>query len=453
MLPVNRRRQLDQLSRLAPVEYNQIIQSMRCYPHLDHGRRIAKAMVRTQEMLSMSFPTFKQEHREPIFCWLYGVARGGKTTLALDFIRANQPGVVIPMDQRFEVYRDLALAENVQAWPVSDPSDPTLWASADHILENLRRNFPGSGAKSLVWDSVTPGFRHWVEWAQSYADMTAKEREAALGAKYKNKSALYQPKAHYMEQAAMIANYGVACLWISHEHEGRDEQGKEKTKTSVTDQERLKFQRNVNLTLKIRWQGKRYGVEIEDARNRPSLNGQLIWDEPGNMFRGMWRQIAEAFYAAEVVDWDRLEIFASDRQAADLALAQSREVNGEVVGAFKNVNHALNAFNQVKKQIGGDDPRALARAWKTEVATRLQAAVDDYLEKLKGEIFPAESDEPPVFKTIDDLLYRLHQDFGLGETEAKARLKTLGHKSFSQAKSGQMYADVKAAMTQQEFEF
>lgn len=411
----------------------------------------------------MPFPKFKQDHREPIFCWLYGVARGGKSTLALDFIRANQPGVVIPMDQRFEVYRDLALAEGVQVWPVSDPADPSIWASADQVLEHLRKNFPGSGAKSLVWDSTSPGFRHWVEWAQGYADMTPKERETVLGARYKNKSALYQPKAHYMEQVAMIANYGVSCLWISHEHGGRDQAGQETMKPSITEQERLKFQRNVNLTLKIRWEGNRYGVEIEEARNRPSLNGTILWDEPGNLFRGMWAQIAGVFYAAEVVDWDRLEVFASERQAADLALHQTKEVGGEVIAAFKNVHHAVNAFTQVKKKVGSD-PRQLARAWKEEVANRLRAAVDEYLASLKGagqdappntdeSHSPGYSEAPPAFDSLEDLLFQLHIEFNLGEAAAKAKLKELGFTGWpknggARAKSTEMYLAVKKALRQ-----
>lgn len=406
----------------------------------------------------MPFPTFKQEHHEPILCWLYGVAKGGKSTLALDFIRENQPGVVIPMDQRFELYRDLALAENIQAWPISDPSDPSVWASADHILEHLRRNFPGSGARGLTWDSITPGFRQEVEWAAGYSEMTSKERETVLGKKYKNKSALYQPKAHYMEQVAMIANYGVSCLWISHEHSGRDERGQKKDKTSITDQERLKFQHNVNLTLRVRWEGDRYGVEIEEARNRPSLNGNVLWDEPDNHFRGMWRKIAEAFYAAEKIDWDELEEFASDRQAADLALEQTREVGDEIIGAFKSVHHAANAWGQVKKKAGSKDKKKLARAWKDEVASRLQAAVDAYLESLRpeeepipnGEETTAGSDQFQPTASLDDCLFQLSRLFDLTEAEAKARLKQAGitswprDKAEARKRSTETYEKVKA---------
>lgn len=406
----------------------------------------------------MPFPTFKAQHHEPILCWLYGVAKGGKTTLALDFIRENQPGVVIPMDQRFEAYRDLALAENVQAWPVSDPADPTVWSSAGHILEYLRRNFPGSGARCLVWDSISPEFRHHVEWAMSYSDLTPDERVAALGAKFKNKSALFQPKSHFMELVATIANYGVACMWISHEHQGNDEKGETTMKPSITDQERLKFQKNVNLTLKIRWEKNRYGVEIEEARNRPSLNGTIYWDEPDNLFRGTWKKITTAFYAAEVVDWEQLEVFASDRQAADLAMEQTRQVGDEVITPFKNVLHAKNAFARVKKQVKGNGPE-LARAWKAEVAKRLQAAVDEYLHNLQTEGQSEAdgkagngNDTPATFANIDDLLFQLHQDFGLKESEAKARLKTLGHSTFSPAKSRAMYLAVKESMAQTEDE-
>jgi hypothetical protein len=400
----------------------------------------------------MPFPTFNSNQQEPNFCWLYALAGAGKSTLALDFIRANQPGVVIPMDQRYSIYRDLALMEGVPVWPVSEPADPTVWASADQVLEHLRRNFPGSGAKSLVWDSISPGFRYWVEWAAGYADMTPKQRETALGGKYKNKSSLYQPKSRYMEQVATITNYGVSCLWISHEHGGRDQTGQETMKTSITAQERLKFQRNVNLTLKIRQEGQRYGIEIEEARNRPDLNSLVLWDEPGNLFRGMWSQVAERFYAAEVVDWDHLEVFASDRQAVDLAMGQTREVGGEVISPFKNIYHAAGVLNRIKQQAGMNDAGELARAWKVEVANRLRAAEDEVRERAAtGQVEPAEAE--PIFATFEAMVHQLHQNYGLAEDAVRARLKDLGFSGLPKESAedrrrrlGEMYHAVRASV-------
>jgi hypothetical protein len=49
----------------------------------------------------------------------------------------------------------------------------------------------------------------------------------------------------------------------------------------------------------------------------------------------------------------------------------------------------------------------------------------------------------PRFRTIDDLLYQLGEDFGLSESDAKAKLKDCGYNGFTTGKANDMYQAVK----------
>jgi len=53
---------------------------------------------------------------------------------------------------------------------------------------------------------------------------------------------------------------------------------------------------------------------------------------------------------------------------------------------------------------------------------------------------------PQSFATVDDLLYQLNQDFGLGESQAKDLLKELGFNGFKKSASAGMYEAVRVAL-------
>jgi hypothetical protein len=129
-------------------------------------------------------------------------------------------------------------------------------------------------------------------------------------------------------------------------------------------------------------------------------------------------------------------------------------------------NHRTNKQEQefVMRFQGTDKKLRLNVTMGKEAAQYLGPETDDWLGKqvtvyrLHDKFFgkdcivprlrkPEQSDKPlidkPRFRTIDDLLYQLGQDFGLSESDAKARLKECGFNGFKTSKANSMYDAVK----------
>jgi hypothetical protein len=337
----------------------------------------------------MAFKPFSQVKKisplgEPILCWLQAPADTGKTTLMLELLRALKEygiGVVVPMDHRAEVYQKLADNEGIGVYPVS--TDTTIWSNVEKIVKTLKVELPGSGAATIIWDSVSPGFTEVMTEAQRVAALTPEQRKQEIG--NSNKTAAYQDKAQYMKQVATVANYGLNTIWISHEFSGRDAQAHEVTKTTITDTEIKKFRRNLNLQLRTNKENGRYFVEIVWARERPGLAGKKLYDEAG-MFVGMWNRIFAEFTGAKVVAWEDVEFWAEPKEAWLAGFEQTLEAEGIMVTAFDDVKHAENAYNKLRETVmkvftpewvkaNKDVPNAkakhMAKTWKDDVQRRL----------------------------------------------------------------------------------
>jgi hypothetical protein len=368
----------------------------------------------------MPFEPFKKVKKvnplmgEPILVWLAGPADTGKSTLLLDFYLTFCPagslGILIPMDQRYKAFEDFADLEGIQIMPVS--TDPTVWRDEDAILKSLRENMPGSGTTALAWDSVSPKFRELIGEAQTIADMTPDQRKAAIG--NTNKVSAYQPKARFMEKVAVLATYGVNTVWVSHEYEGKDASAKDVLKTSITKIEVEKFRRNLNMHLRTGIERGNYFVQIVWARDRGSLSGKKLFDEPDNKFRGMWKRLSEAFNGAEVTTWDTIEFWAKPEDAITAAMEQFIEASdGSQIFPFDHIKHATNAYDKLKQEVvipamtkdwkaaNASDkqaaPKLMAEKWKAEVARRLQERLEEYEKSLQPATEPEENpfDLPP----------------------------------------------------------
>lgn len=306
----------------------------------------------------MGFVSIKQlQYKDPIRANLIGEGNTGKSTLAAAFMRHFSPGVYIPTDERLNVPRLVADELGFDFHVIAE--DTAVWQDVERILAILEANVRSSGINSIVWDSLSPIFRSMITQAQSLAALSADERKARLAAMGKvatgNKSALYQDKSLFMEQVAELGRFGTNVLWISHEWEGTDQYGKETVKTTVTEQELKKFVRNTNMKLRTFRDAKGYGVELSWVRDKPSLNGEKIYDEAGH-HANTWQVIEDLLYDAPVVTfWDR-EVFSSPEEAVTLAAELTVSVGGQEVPIFGkgdvggSVKHAQNAYDKVKAE-------------------------------------------------------------------------------------------------------
>jgi hypothetical protein len=433
MLPLNRQRQLGQLSRLAPSEYNKISLAMRRYPQLDYGRLIARAIANTAKELEMSFKKMEKPEFPPRLWVLVGFPGSGKSTFATQM---KSPLLPVDADHRFSEVVSLVQGDVYQLSPKpEDAVDP------EAIYRILGENMPGSGVKTIVVDSLTTIITPMVVQAVLEADARRERNKDKSQKDKENLMAPFKDKALAMRLLQdAITRWGTDVLWIYHLQEGRDHSAEEVTRPTLSKTERARLYRSLNLELHVvedpngatgTSSGRRRGIEVVWARQGRS--GMKLWDDTGH-WTGMPEKIEQAVYGGlSQAEQARIAqstpaIFATPEAAIDWGMKQE--------GAFNALRHAKHAYEKLQRENPQAGDEQLSLLWIEDVERR-----------------QAENQAAPTFKTIDDLLFRLHREFGLGESEAKAKLKELGHKSFTQAKSGQMYADVKAALTQQEFEF
>lgn len=351
--------------------------------------------------------------QEPLFAWLVGLAKLGKTTFAVDMARSVGLTVVVPMDQRFQPYENAVASEGLQIAYVSD--NPSDWASAKIVTTKLKEAMPGSGVKGLVWDTISPGFEEANNRGQELAAMSKDERAKVTGSA--NKASSWGPKALYMKEVAEMALFGANCLWISHLEEGGDKNGQDQVRPVITDTELNKFARNLNLRLLATIHNGRYAIQVIEARERPALNGMIFVDEVG-MYRGMWNRIREAYFAAEKVEWKEQSTDADDTAAISNAMEITVDGPNGPICAFTHPNHARNAYTQIKaktdewltndergkllvaqcanpEQVAAIKVQVLAKMWRADIDRRLKERLAEAL----AEVIPQEEPEPFVQPT------------------------------------------------------
>lgn len=269
-------------------------------------------------------PISQQNREQRILALLLGESGTGKSTFV-----AGLPTPIAVADSDGRVVEIAALVSDGQIYAQENLDEAT---DIETVLDWFDAAIPAIKPKSLVWDTITPVLAPVIAHAMAMSELTPDERVAR--GEPRNKASLWIPKSTMMRQIRSIQNHGTHVVWTAHYDIGRDEKGKVTTKRSIPKTEFDMFAKNLNMRIKtLKHQG-RYGVKIEYARARPTADFPVLWDEPGNMFKGMWDRILATIYddpipETEAVDWQQLghdKPFSQDKDLfEERALQQIRE--------------------------------------------------------------------------------------------------------------------------------
>lgn len=348
----------------------------------------------------MPFKKMEKPNTPPRHWILVGYAGSGKSTFATQM---RTPLLPIDADHRFGEVVHLAQGD---VFELSD--NPADSVDPETVYRLLDQNMPGSGVATIVVDSLTTIITPKV--IQAVMDNDA--------GRNRNRMAAFKDKAMSMRLLQdAVTRWGTDTLWIYHLQDGRDEQAREVTRATLSATERARLYRSVNLELHMVQQDGRRGIKVVWARRGRS--GMILWDDSGK-WAGMPEKVEEAVYGGlSPSDQDRIE----KETPAAFATEEAAIEWGQTEGAFENLYHSRNAWNELKRENRGLGLAGLSPLW-TEIVRERQG-----------------------FETLKDLLKRLEREFNLKEPAAKLALKAAGHSGFPRsdvrAKSWQMYLDVR----------
>ncbi len=218
----------------------------------------------------------------PVRHWaLIGRAQDGKSTL---LAQLAQPLLVVDADQRFD--QIMRTAPQMEAFALSENRGDNC--DVRRIDALLSQHMPGSGIRTIAVDSLTPIISPLVQRGL----MANRDGEK------KNKADSWQEKAAAMKLFMDTVNrWGCDTIYVWHQEDGRDDKGNSQTKETVPPVERERLFRCLDVKLVLVRDGDARGVLVEWARS--GRFGMTLWDEPGNMWRGMPERIEEAIYAPD----------------------------------------------------------------------------------------------------------------------------------------------------------
>lgn len=295
----------------------------------------------------MAFKKMTQTGYPPRLWALVGYPGSGKSSFATQMAG---PMLVVDADHRFREV--LGLAGDRDVYKLSDtPSDNT---DADRVAVILAENMPRSGVNTIVVDSLTAILSPLV--TQAMVDKDA--------GKTKNLAEGWRKKALAMRQLQdAVTRWGTDVLWIYHLQDGRDSKAKEVVRATLSETERARLTRSINLELELVQQGNRRGVKVTWARL--GRQGLTLWDDTG-AWEGMPEKIEQAVYDgwAQADQADAPEVFPSPDKAIAWGFEQ---------GAFQALAHARNAYNKLKGEKKPGTAREMAALWVADVQERLAA--------------------------------------------------------------------------------
>ena len=307
----------------------------------------------------MAFKKMSKAQYPPRLWALVGYPGSGKSTFAAQM---RGPLLVIDADHRFQEV--LGLAGERDVFELSEvASDNT---DADRIAAILGQNMPGAEIGTIVVDSLTAIIAPLV--TQAMVDKDA--------GRTKNLAQGWRTKALAMRQLQdAVTRWATDCLWIYHLQDSRDARAREVVKATVSETERARLTRSINLQLEIVGDGRNgnsragtRGVKVVWARRGRS--GMTLQDETGS-WAGMPEQIEEAVYGGlseeeqAEMEGQAPEVFPSPDKAIAWGFEQ---------GPFQALQHARNAYNKLKREKSPATAREMAALWVADVDRRLEGA-------------------------------------------------------------------------------
>ena len=301
----------------------------------------------------MAFKKMTATPYPPRLWALVGFPGSGKSTFAAAL---RGPLLVIDADQRFQEVLSLAGEVYALSETASDNTDP------ERIAALLAENMPGAEVGTIVIDSLTTIIAPLV--TRAVIDNDAGRNQ--------NRMAAFKDKALCMRMLQdAVSKWGTDCLWIYHLQEGRDAQAKAQTTATVSKTELARLTRSINLQLEIVQEGDKRGVKVAWARRGRS--GMILWDESGR-WSGMPEKIEAAVYDGltqaeqDAIEGDAPAAFPSP----DKAIAWGFEK-----GCFKVLQHARNAYEELKKNAQPRTAEEMRDLWVADVQRRLSEQVGD----------------------------------------------------------------------------
>jgi hypothetical protein len=209
-------------------------------------------------------------------------AEAGKST----FLAANArtPLMCVDADSRFDAVEPLSGGQVLYPSQVINTLD---------LAEELILRVPKEGVKSLAWDSITKLY----SLPTRIGLMKNIQGRAASG----NRASSWVDKSNIMTLARDLAILGTDVYYCWHTTSGVDGLGKTEVRDMISAVEKDRLMTSINATLEFFVEDGRYGIRVLRARDygdRKANVGFVLYDEPGNYWRGGADLLEELMYVA-----------------------------------------------------------------------------------------------------------------------------------------------------------
>jgi hypothetical protein len=297
----------------------------------------------------MTFTNLKKQAQQRRMWALIGRAGVGKSTF---LTQCRGPLVVADPDGRFYEVARLCADEvlGISEKP-ADHHDPL------RIAKLLDENMPSVTAGTIVLDSMTA----------ILAPIVARIQEEIDRGQHKNKAAAWKPKAQALRLIQdALAKWGVDFVIVYHEQESLNGEGKMRVTNTVSPLEEARLMRSLNATIRL----------SQDGRGRYA---EVVWCRSGRTGRvydeaGMWKGVPEKL---DALMWSNLT--ASEQAVADGKEPPAYFTNpqdawqwGFAQGCFKDMAHAQNAYEELKREKKPKDAGEMRALWVADVERRVK---------------------------------------------------------------------------------